>query len=107
MYTDTYYSLLTKLPISSPAEAINSEILTITAGKATINTKESFKDNEITTYQYHFDNENLISPLIIVAIVEEPTPGKSMVHGHLLIYIINFDNKQVKINSFDKHPTNG
>ena len=54
--TDTYYSLLTKLPISSLAEAINSEILTITAGKATINTKESFKDNEITTYQYHFDN---------------------------------------------------
>ena len=95
----------TKLPISSLAEAINSEILTITAGKATINTKESFKDNEITTYQYHFDNENLILPLIIVAI--EPTPGKSMVHGHLLIYIINFDNKEVKINSFDKHPTKG
>ena len=99
--------MLTKLPISSLAEAINSEILTITAGKATINTKESFKDNEITTYQYHFDNENLISPLIIVAIVEEPTPGKSMVHGHLLIYITNFDNKQVNINSFDKHPTKG
>ena len=99
--------MLTKLPISSLAEAINSEILTITAGKATINEKQSFKDSEITTYQYHFDNENLILPLAIVAIVEELTPRTSMVHGHLLIYIINFDNKQVKINSFDKHPTKG
>ena len=99
--------MLTKLPISSLAEAIITEILTITAGKATINQKKSFKDNEITTYQYHFDNENLISLLIIVAIMEEPTPGASMVHGHLLIYIINFENRQVKINSFDKHPTKG
>ena len=79
--------------ISSLVEEIISEILTIAAGKATVNKKQSFKDSEITTYQYHFDNENLILPLVIVAIVEELTPRTSMVHGHLLIYIINFDDK--------------
>ena len=50
------------------------------------------------------DSHFLTTPLFQMTI---PTPRHAMIHGHFVADVVNFNNERVKVNSLDKHPTEG
>ena len=81
-----------------------SEIATIITGRP--NHKEKKEIKHFTAWQHQiWRSQSMVTVTSACLKKIKKTPWDDMIHVHLGVYIVNFHNEEVEINSLDQHPT--